>query len=93
MAPVSPAASALPATRTVQAERHAEWLIALGALMVACGGLLLGVQVDANRGFSGTGYAAFALGAVIALASLLMVPASSWALRSRARYGVLTASG
>ena len=35
----------------------------------------------------------FVLGAVIALASLLMVPASSWALRSRARYGVLTASG
>jgi hypothetical protein len=65
-------ASALPAERTVQAERHAEWLIALGALMVACGGLLLGVQVDANRGFSGTGYAAFALGAVIALVSTIV---------------------
>ena len=35
----------------------------------------------------------FVLGAVIALASVLMVPASSWALRSRARYGVLTHSG
>jgi MFS family permease len=35
----------------------------------------------------------FVMGAVIALASLLMVPASSWALRSRARYGVLTHSG
>ena len=35
----------------------------------------------------------FVMGGVIALASLLMVPASSWALRSRARYGVLTHSG
>jgi hypothetical protein len=65
-------ASALPVARSAQAERHAEWLIALGALMVACGGLLLGVQVDANRGFSGTGYAAFALGAVITLVSTIV---------------------
>lgn len=64
--------SALPATRTLQAERHAEWLVALGALMVACGGLLLGVQVDANRGFSGTGYAALALGSVVALVSTIV---------------------
>jgi len=35
----------------------------------------------------------FVLGAVIALASVLMVPASDWALRSRERYGVLTHSG
>jgi len=58
--------------RHVPSERTAEWLIALGALMVACGGLLLGVQVDANRGFSGTGYAAFALGAVVALVSTIV---------------------
>jgi hypothetical protein len=63
---------ALPAARVAQAERHAEWLIALGALMIACGGLLLGVQVDANRGFSGTGYAAFALGAVVSLVSTIV---------------------
>ena len=35
----------------------------------------------------------FVLGGVIGLASALMVPASAWALRSRARYGVLTNSG
>jgi MFS family permease len=35
----------------------------------------------------------FVLGGVIALASVLMVPASDWALRSRERYGVLTHSG
>ena len=35
----------------------------------------------------------FVLGGVIALASVLMVPASAWALRSRERYGVLTHSG
>jgi hypothetical protein len=35
----------------------------------------------------------FILGAVIALASVLMVPASAWALQSRDRYGVLTHTG
>jgi MFS family permease len=35
----------------------------------------------------------FVMGAVIIAASVLMVPASSWALRSRERYGVLTHSG
>jgi hypothetical protein len=33
------------------------------------------------------------MGAVIALAGVQMVPASSWALRSRERCGVLTHSG
>jgi hypothetical protein len=58
--------------RTLSAEHASPWLIALGALMIACGGLLLGVQVDANRGFSGTGYAALALGAVIAPLSTIV---------------------
>jgi hypothetical protein len=40
--------------------------------MIACGGVLLGVQVDANRGFSGTGYAALALGGAIALVSTIV---------------------
>ena len=35
----------------------------------------------------------FVLGGVIALASILMVPVSDWALSSRERYGVLTHSG
>jgi len=35
----------------------------------------------------------FVLGGVIALASLLMVPASVWALRTRERYGVLSSTG
>lgn len=35
----------------------------------------------------------FVLGALIALASALMVPASAWALRTRGRYGVLTHTG
>jgi hypothetical protein len=35
----------------------------------------------------------FVLGGVTDLASVLMVPASDWALRSRERYGVLTHSG
>jgi hypothetical protein len=32
-------------------------------------------------------------GGIIVMASVLMVPASSWALRTRERYGVLTHSG
>jgi MFS family permease len=35
----------------------------------------------------------FVLGGVIALASVLMVPAAGWALRSREHYGVLTHTG
>jgi hypothetical protein len=35
----------------------------------------------------------FVFGGIIVLASVLMVPASSWALRTRERYGVLTHSG
>jgi hypothetical protein len=35
----------------------------------------------------------FVLGGLIVIASLLMVPASSWALRSREHYGVMTHSG
>ena len=35
----------------------------------------------------------FVMGGLIALASVLMVPASNWALRSREHYGVLTHSG
>jgi MFS family permease len=35
----------------------------------------------------------FVMGGLIVIASLLMVPASSWALRSREHYGVLTHSG
>lgn len=64
----------------VAAERHAEWLVALGALLVACGGLFLGVQVDANRDFSGTGYAALALGALVALVATLVRARASEAL-------------
>ena len=35
----------------------------------------------------------FVMGGLIVIASLLMVPASSWALRSREHYGVMTHSG
>ena len=35
----------------------------------------------------------FVMGALIALASVLMVPASQWALHSREQYGVATHSG
>lgn len=35
----------------------------------------------------------FVMGGLIALASVLMMPASNWALRSREHYGVLTHSG
>lgn len=56
----------------VPAERHAEWLVGLGAVLVGCGGLFLGVQLDANGDFSGTGYAAWALGALIALVATLV---------------------
>jgi hypothetical protein len=35
----------------------------------------------------------FVLGAVVALASVLTVPAARWALRSRRRYAVLTHAG
>ncbi len=65
---------------TIVAERHAQWLIALGAVLIGCGGLFLGVQVDANRDFSGTGYTALALGALVALVATIVRVRSAHAL-------------
>lgn len=44
--------------------------IALGAALIGLGGLLLGLQVDANRAVCGTGLAPLGVGALLALAAL-----------------------
>lgn len=46
--------------------------LALGALLVGAGGILLGLQVDQNGAWSGTGWSAFALGALLALGAMLL---------------------
>ena len=52
----------------------AEWLLALCGLMIAVGGVLLGVQIDGNGHVSGTGFTPLAIGGLVALvASLVQV--------------------
>ena len=58
--------------RTQAPQHSAEWLIALSALLIACGGVLLGLQVDARGLYSGTGFTALGLGALVALVSALV---------------------
>ena len=53
-------------------EHSAEWLIALSALLIACGGVLLGLQIDSRGLYSGTGFIALGLGALVALVSALV---------------------
>lgn len=44
----------------------------LGGLLVGVGGILLGLQVDQNGAWSGTGWSAFAIGALLALGAMLL---------------------
>ena len=57
-----------------QDPRHpepAEFHLALACLIVALGGVLLGLQVDGNGALVGTGLAPFGIGAVVALSATL----------------------
>jgi hypothetical protein len=49
--------------------RAADWHVAIAGLLVGLGGALLGLQVDANGRFSGTGLTALGIGALLALVS------------------------
>lgn len=48
-------------------ERSAAWMIGFSSVLVAAGGLALGLQVDANRDVSGTGFVQLSIGALLAL--------------------------
>jgi hypothetical protein len=51
--------------------REAEWMIAVAAVMIGIGGILLGIQLDADGHVAGTGFTPLAIGALLALVSLL----------------------
>ena len=51
-------------------QRSAAWMIGFASILVAAGGLLLGLQVDANGALSGTGLVQLAIGAMLALLAL-----------------------
>jgi hypothetical protein len=51
-------------------ERGAAGGVALGAILIGAGGLLLGLQVDANGAWCGTGLAPLAIGAFLALGAI-----------------------
>jgi hypothetical protein len=63
-------------TATLLADRPrpepAEFHLALACLMIATGGLLLGLQIDGNGALVGTGFAALGIGALVALAATLL---------------------
>ena len=64
----------MSASSLSQDARHpepAEFHLALACLLVALGGLLLGLQVDGNGALVGTGLAPFGIGAVVALSATL----------------------
>lgn len=61
--------------------------LALACVLIAAGGLLLGLQVDGNGAWVGTGFATLGIGAVIALIVTLLQAARSNALP---RDGVMT---
>src|SRR5262252_1938294 len=51
--------------------READWMVAVAAAMIGVGGILLGVQLDADGHLAGTGFAPLAIGALLALVSML----------------------
>lgn len=61
-------------------EHSAATGLVLGGLLVGAGGLLLGVQIDQNGSLSGTGWTAFAIGALLALGAALVRTRSEGAL-------------
>jgi hypothetical protein len=54
------------------AERTASWQLVLAGLMIALGGLLLGMQVDGGGALVGTGYTSLGIGALVALVATLV---------------------
>jgi len=57
--------------------RAADWHVAIAALLVGAGGLLLGLQVDADGRVSGTGLTTLGIGALLALVASLVQARSS----------------
>jgi hypothetical protein len=57
--------------RPARSPRAAKWHIAIAGLLVGAGGALLGLQVDANGRFSGTGLTPLGIGALLALVASL----------------------
>ena len=53
-------------------EGTARWQLAMSGLMIALGGLLLGLQVDGNSDLVGTGYTALGIGGLVALVATLV---------------------
>ncbi|MDZ4773660.1 MAG: hypothetical protein SGI72_11060 [Planctomycetota bacterium] len=53
-------------------EHSATTGLTLGGLLVGVGGALLGLQIDQNGSWSGTGWTAFAIGALLALGAMLL---------------------
>jgi hypothetical protein len=51
--------------------READWMIAIAAAMIGAGGVLLGIQLDADGHVAGTGFTPLAIGALLALVSML----------------------
>jgi hypothetical protein len=58
-------------THETAAPRAAQWHVAIAVAMVGVGGALLGLQVDADGKFSGTGLTSLAIGTLLALVSSL----------------------
>lgn len=69
-------------------ERGAAGGIALGAILIGVGGLLLGLQVDANGAWCGTGLAPLAIGAFVALGSIAIRLGSTKGRMPRDEVGV-----
>lgn len=67
----------MASTRLLGEHRGAEWMLAISGLMIASGGLLLGLQVDGNGDLAGTGFAALGIGALVALVATLLQVTSS----------------
>ena len=65
------------AQRTPSLLRAADWHVAIAALLVGAGGLLLGLQVDADGRVSGTGLTTLGIGALLALVASLVQARSS----------------
>lgn len=51
--------------------REAEWMVAVACAMIGVGGVMLGIQVDADGSISGTGFTALAIGALLSLLAAL----------------------
>jgi len=69
-------------------ERSATGGIVLGAILVGVGGLLLGLQVDANGAWCGTGLAPLAIGALLALGAIAVRVGSSTGRMPRDDVGI-----